>query len=105
VSTLTKRRAIAPSGPAHPAHWEVSYSYPAGRQMLEPGRELTITGERGATFRFVRHVKVPATGRLRKAREWIDVVGGTRGVVMDRAFRPDRIGRVLRPKTGDKGNG
>lgn len=78
------------------AHWQVADSYQVSdRTTLTPGREFTVSGERGATFRFVRHVVNPPHGRYRKPREWIDCVGGTKGVIMTRAFRPERITRVL----------
>lgn len=92
--TLTKRRAVE-HGPAYPPNWAVTESYTHGRTELTPGRELTIKGERGATFRFVRHVVVHPTDRRHREREWIDVIGGTAGVQMYRAFSPDKIGRVL----------
>lgn len=84
------------TAPAWPHNWTVSTSYRHGTQELTPGRELTINGERGATFRFLRHVTVTPEDRRRKAREWIDVIGGSAGVQMYRSFRPDRIARVLR---------
>lgn len=92
--TMTKRSRGHAATP-HPPNWHVSSSYQHGRQQLTPGRLLKIRGERGQ-FRFVRHVVTEPTDRRRKRAEWIDVVGGTAGVVMWRSFRPDRISRVLR---------
>lgn len=67
------------------------YVGPTGRH-LEPGTEVSIKGERGR-FRFVAHV-VSDSGA-----EWIDVIGGSKGVRMFRSFRPDRIKVVHTKRT------
>lgn len=56
---------------------------------LSPGVEFSVRGERGR-FRFQEHVLTP------DGREWIHAIGGATGVVMFRAFRPDRVRRVHR---------
>lgn len=90
---LTKRAAY--TGSAVPPGWEVTASWPHGRAVITPGTVLKIRGERG-TFRFVRHVRVTPADRRRSPREWIDVIGGTPGVSMYRAFRPDRVAKILK---------
>jgi hypothetical protein len=85
-------RKQAYRGQAVPDGWVVSTELRHGRATLVPGTRLTISGERGAIFRFARHVLTPA------GREWIDVVGGTPGVEMTRSFRPEKISRVLRAR-------
>jgi hypothetical protein len=82
-------------GPLYPEHWQVSPTYDWTDKLgltrtLEPGTELRIAGE-GGTFRFCEHVLVPPHGRKKLPREWIAVIGGTKGVVMFRFFRPERI--------------
>lgn len=92
---LTRRRRGYDATP-HPDNWHVSASYQhSPRQQLTPGTPVKIRGERGV-FTFVRYVVTEPADRRRKRAEWIDVIGGTPGVVMYRSFRPDRIGRVLR---------
>jgi hypothetical protein len=67
-----------------------------GKTMV-PGTEFAVSGERGARFRFLKHVTSGAA-------EWIDCVGGKSGHKMIRSFRPDRISRITRlvpsPLTG-----
>jgi hypothetical protein len=70
------------------AHWERNDTYEANGRKIVKGTELTISGERGR-FRFMQHVHNPDNGA-----EWIDCVGGKRGVKEFRAFRPDRIKTV-----------
>ena len=59
---------------------------PSGR-WLRPGVEFSVHGERGR-FRFLGHVDTGET-------EWIDAIGGTKGVRMHRSFRPDRVKKVF----------
>jgi len=92
--TLTRRRT-GYAGLPHPDNWHVEPSFQHGRQHLTPGTPIKIRGERGV-FIFQRHVITEPRDRRRRRAEWIDVIGGTPGVVMYRAFRPERIGRVLR---------
>lgn len=92
---MIKRQAYT-GGAQVPEGWQVSDTFQHGARVLTPGTMLTIKGERGARFRFVRFVSAPPAPRRRTRREWIDVVGGTPGVIMDRSFRPDRIARVLK---------
>lgn len=92
---MTRRKTGYGATP-HPPNWHVSESYQHGRRQLVPGTFLTIKGERGAVFHFVRHVVVEPADRRRKRREWIDVIGGPPGAHKWRSFRPDKIGRVLR---------
>ena len=82
-----QRRRIA-EGIDPTGGWTVSTSFiAASGRHLSPGTEVSITGERGR-FRFVRHVVTD------KGVEWLDFIGGTKGVSMMRAFRPERIKRV-----------
>lgn len=70
-----------------PAHWHVAEVARVRGQVLTPGRELRIRGERGA-FAFVRHVANAHTGT-----EWLDVRDANGAL---RAFRADRVSRVAR---------
>lgn len=76
-----------------PADWHVSEHYvaPNGRH-LEPGTEITVKGERASRFRFLRHVQKD------DGAEWVDAVGGPKGVNSWRSFRPERIKRVHRER-------
>lgn len=60
---------------------------PSGR-WLRPGVEFSVRGERGR-FRFLEHVRTPA------GVEWVSAIGGTKGVLMARAFYPERIKKVF----------
>lgn len=73
-----------------PAHWTVAEVARVRGQVLTPGRELKVSGERG-TFRFVRHVTNTRTGAA-----WLDVYGGPPGHECLRAFYVDRVTRVAR---------
>jgi hypothetical protein len=76
--------------PARPVDWEVTTSFTWNGRHIEPGTELSITGEPGARFRFIQHVRTPTA-------EWVDVAGGTkRSGIRNRSFRPDRIKTVHR---------
>lgn len=76
--------------PAVPACWHVAEVARVRGQVLTPGRGLRIRGERG-TFTFLRHVRNVETGG-----EWLDVRDGNGAM---RAFRAERVSRVLRPTT------
>lgn len=92
---MTRRKRY--TGPEHPDWWQVSDTYRRGpRQELTRGSQLKIKGVRGETFRFYNHVVVPPHGDKTEPVEWITVTGET-GF---RSFRPDRISRVLRQRTG-----
>ena len=63
-----------------------------GLAILSPGTELSISGERGRVFRFLRYVETPRGS-------WIDVYGGTRdpnGERAIRSFTTDRIRQTYR---------
>lgn len=89
--TLQRQRLVSGVDPT--GGWAVSTEHvsPTGRH-LSPGTEVSIHGERGR-FRFQRHV-TNASGV-----EWIDVIGGPKGVRAWRSFRPDRIKRVHYKRT------
>ena len=70
--------------------WETAQSYEHAGKSLTPGTLVSVRGERGAKFKFLSHVRTP------DGREWLNLVGGTTGVKMLRAFRPERISRVFR---------
>lgn len=59
------------------------------RQKLEPGVEVSISGERGR-FRFVKTTTTAA------GREVYDFIGGVDGREAWRSFYPERIKRVHR---------
>lgn len=69
-------------------HWIINHTTVIHSRNVEKGTELSIQGERGR-FHFLRHVYNPAIDV-----EWIDVVGGKRGVREFRSFRPERVKRV-----------
>jgi hypothetical protein len=81
-----KKNSVETPNPS--AHWEKSDTYMANGRHIEKGTELTIQGERGR-FTFVQHVYNPKINV-----EWIDVIGGKKGVKEFRAFRPSQIKRV-----------
>jgi hypothetical protein len=68
--------------------WIITESLIVNGRHVDKGTEISIKDERGR-FQFVRHVYNP-----RVDVEWIDVVGGRKGVNEFRSFRPDRIKRV-----------
>lgn len=74
--------------------WEVADTYAVGRRTLTTSSVIAVKGEKGATFRFLRHVRRP------DGTEWIDCVGGVKHGInetrMLRSFRPERISRIVR---------
>lgn len=68
--------------------WVISFSITVNNRNIENGTEVSIKDERGR-FQFIRHVYNPNVDV-----EWIDVIGGKKGVREIRSFRPDRIKRV-----------
>lgn len=76
--------------PTVPASWHVAEVARVRGQVLTPGRGVRVSRERG-TFAFLRHVTNTATGT-----EWIDVRDANGAM---RAFRTDRVTRVLRSST------
>jgi hypothetical protein len=74
-----------------PEGWERSEEFSWNGRRIAPGTELKIRGVRGR-WRFLSHT------RTDEGVEWIDVVGGTRGCVHWRSFRPDRIRTVHRTR-------
>jgi hypothetical protein len=71
-----------------PSDWVVTHSFAWNGRRIEPGTELSISGQRGR-FRFIKHVRTGTT-------EWIDVVGGKNN--LDRSFHPEKIKTVHRLK-------
>ena len=84
-------RAIWHRDPA--GHWTIHTTVKLpGLAILSPGTELSISGERGRVFRFLRYVETPRGS-------WIDVYGGTRdpnGERAIRSFTTDRIRQTYR---------
>lgn len=81
---------------AHP-DWTVSEEMTVNGRKVEIGTEVSIKGEPGR-FKFLQHVTTPSC-------EWVDVIGGRKGYVHQRSFRPDRVKTVhrlkkIRPKKG-----
>jgi len=81
-----KKVAVKEDNPSE--HWVISFSIQIHGRNLENGVEVSIQGERGR-FQFLRHVYNPELDV-----EWIDVVGGKKGVREFRSFRPERVKRV-----------
>lgn len=72
--------------------WEIAESYTWVNErdreyVLTPGVEFKVKGLQGK-FTFKRHV-------ISDSDEWIDCHGGTANRSMSRAFRPERITKVL----------
>ena len=74
-----------------PAHWTRSKEFSWNGRRIEPGTELKISGVRGR-WRFQHHT------RTDDGREWVDVIGGVRGALQWRSFRPERIRTVHRTR-------
>lgn len=95
---MAKRRKLiqTPVQSATPTHqapangWVTTEAFVLGSKTLKPGDLVSIHGERGGRFKFLSHVVRP------DGAEWLNVLGGSTGVKMFRAFRPERLSRVLR---------
>ena len=81
----TRKKKINFLEEVHP-DWTVSDEIQVHGRKVSRGTELSIISERGR-FRFVKHVRTPTA-------EWIDVIGGMKGVSMYRSFRVDKIRTV-----------
>jgi len=81
-----KKKVVKNNNPAE--NWVISEAITIHGRNIEKGTELSVKGERGR-FQFMRHVYNPNIDV-----EWIDVVGGKKGVREIRSFRPDRVKRV-----------
>lgn len=86
-----KKAVVKENNPSE--NWVITFSMNVNGRNLENGTELSIKDERGR-FQFIRHVYNPDLDV-----EWIDVVGGRKGVREMRSFRPERIKRVHWKKT------
>lgn len=87
---MARRRKPSPGAPVHrdpSAGWTRTTEYRVHGRILTPGTEVTVRGERGR-FRFLCHV------RTESGAEWLDFIGGSKGVVMFRAFHEDRVRTV-----------
>lgn len=70
--------------------WTVNQHYEFKGKTMLPGTEFAASAERGGRFRFQSHV-VKEDGT-----EWINCIGGPKGVTMWRSFRPSRVLRITR---------
>jgi len=86
-----KKQSVKENNPSE--DWVITSYLTVHNRNLENGTELSIQGERGR-FQFIRHVYNPNIDV-----EWIDVIGGKKGVREMRSFRPDKIKRVHWKKT------
>lgn len=77
-------KAIANPNPS----WVENDEFQINGRNIVKGTEVSIRGERGR-FRFMKHVKTDTA-------EWVDVVGGTKGVSMWRSFEVSRVKTVHR---------
>lgn len=71
-----------------PEHWLVDDHIVVNGRHVTKNTELSIKGE-GGRFRFIKYVY-----NTEADCEWIDVVGGKKGVSQFRSFRPDRVKTV-----------
>jgi hypothetical protein len=72
--------------------WRIQEEYRLSpRRVLKPGVVVTIKGQRGGQFRYQYAQIHNETGAVSLA-----FVGGRNGHIMDRAFRPEQVGRILR---------
>ena len=63
------------------------------RQVLRPGTQVKVSGQRGAVFTFQYAERNLETGAVSLA-----FVGGRAGHILDRFFRPEQVSKVLRTK-------
>jgi hypothetical protein len=69
--------------------WTTTESFEHNGKTMVPGTEFSVSGERGARFRFLSFVQTADSC-------WINAIGGQHKVVMWRSFRPSRISRITR---------
>jgi Na+-transporting NADH:ubiquinone oxidoreductase subunit NqrF len=84
---MSKKRSFKGQPNPNPS-WVETYEIQVNGRNITQGTEVSIRGERGR-FRFMKHVKTDTA-------EWVDVVGGVKGVKMWRSFRVDRVKTVHR---------
>ena len=76
--------------------WHIEQQYRISeRRVLRPGMVCTIKGQRGGMFRYQYAQIHNETGAVSLA-----FVGGRSGHIMDRFFRPEQVGRILRRTDG-----
>ena len=85
---MGRKKKVAEKQDDPSANWIISETTQIHNRNVEKGTELSIQGERGR-FHFLRYVYNPNIDV-----EWIDVVGGKKGVREFRSFRPQRVKRV-----------
>lgn len=83
---MAKKKPTLPAIPKPNDGWIIRTEIQINGRNVTPGTELKITGERGR-FRFIKYVQTDTS-------EWIDVVGGPKGVDQLRSFYPDRVKTV-----------
>lgn len=82
-----KSQSNIPEAPKPNALWEIQTEMQINGRYVKPGTELKITGWTGR-YRFVKYVKTE------KGHEWIDVVGGTKGMEAFRSCTLEMVKRV-----------
>jgi hypothetical protein len=85
---MGRRKKSAVETPNLSAHWVRTETFTINGRHVQRGTELSIQGERGR-FKFIQHIYNPKIDV-----EWIDVVGGKKGVKEVRSFRPTQVKRV-----------
>lgn len=85
---MARKKKVAVKEDDPSKDWVRSDTFMVNGRHLVRGTELSIQNERGR-FKFVQHVYNPSLDV-----EWIDVIGGKKGVKEFRAFRPERVKRV-----------
>jgi hypothetical protein len=82
-----KKTINVPEAPRPNALWEIQTEMQINGRHVKPGTELKITGWTGR-YRFVKYVKTE-TGA-----EWVDVIGGPRGIEAFRSCTLEMVKRV-----------
>ena len=84
---MAKKKATTPAVPRPNDLWQVSEEIKINGRNVSKGTELKVQGQRGR-FRFMKHVITE------KGKEWVDVVGGPKGVDQWHSFSPADIKTV-----------
>lgn len=90
---MARRKKIKPAPPKEGV--TVKDSVTINKRQVTRGTELTIKDVKGR-FKFLSHTAVELPDG--SISEHIDVIGGYRGIVLQRTFRPEQVKTVHRNK-------